>query len=109
MSENIPALLEQADGFLEDGDTFGIFALVKGLVLALRDKEADLQRAREEQEQWREMLWLNHGCENRMLYGDDGEMQCSRCGLDFKRMPPEDIKAAWLKRYLASRHGGTAG
>jgi len=31
----------------------------------------------------RKLLWLNHGHEN--LYGDDGEMQCPICMLDFKR------------------------
>ena len=30
----------------------------------------------------RELLWLRHGCEMKHLYGDDGEMQCSRCSLD---------------------------
>jgi len=31
----------------------------------------------------RKLLWLTHGC--KQLYGDDGEMQCSSCSLDFKR------------------------
>lgn len=31
----------------------------------------------------RKLLWLNHGHDN--LYGDDGEMQCAECCLDFKR------------------------
>lgn len=34
----------------------------------------------------REDLWLNHGHGYNALYGDDGEMQCAKCGLDFKRM-----------------------
>lgn len=33
--------------------------------------------------QIREYLWLTHG--HMGLYGDDGEMQCSECGLDYKR------------------------
>ena len=33
----------------------------------------------------REMLWLRHGCEVGTLYGDDGEMQCSHCMIDFRR------------------------
>lgn len=38
----------------------------------------------------RALMWLNHGCEMRHLYGDDGEMQCRNVmrhpGLtDFKR------------------------
>ena len=31
----------------------------------------------------RRLLWLNHGHGN--LYGDDGEMQCAECRLDYKR------------------------
>jgi len=33
----------------------------------------------------RKLLWLKHGCSSAFLYGDDGEMQCSRCVIDFKR------------------------
>lgn len=37
-----------------------------------------------ENKKLRELLWLNHG-HTKYLYGDDGEIQCSKCGLDFKR------------------------
>ena len=37
----------------------------------------------------RRLLWLRHGCDG--LYGDDGEMQCSRCVIDFKRDNVDDI------------------
>lgn len=33
----------------------------------------------------RKMIWLNHGCGMTHLYGDDGEMQCAMCLIDFKR------------------------
>lgn len=35
----------------------------------------------------RQMLWLNHGCSQttEYLYGDDGELQCKKCGSDFLR------------------------
>jgi len=33
----------------------------------------------------RRLLWLRHGCPFPALYGDDGEMQCNVCMLDFKR------------------------
>ena len=33
----------------------------------------------------RELLWLGHGHD--ALYGDDGEMQCGVCKLDYKRDP----------------------
>lgn len=35
----------------------------------------------------REILWLSHGCPVTALYSDDGEMQCHRCQVDFKRAP----------------------
>jgi len=49
------------------------------------------------QEQWlREYLWMNHGCPWDILYGDDGERQCSNLHrgagmIDFKRDSFEDI------------------
>jgi len=35
----------------------------------------------------RQTLWLNHGCNQGFgdLYGDDGELQCHKCGGDFLR------------------------
>lgn len=42
--------------------------------------------------QLRKLLWLNHGCPIRSLYGDDGEMQCNSCLIDFKRDSVEDIE-----------------
>lgn len=39
----------------------------------------------------REVLWLSHGCSFSSLYGDDGEMQCNHCMIDFKRMEPSKI------------------
>lgn len=38
----------------------------------------------------RQLLWLNHGHVG--LYGDDGEMQCHECGIDFKRLPAAEIR-----------------
>ena len=45
----------------------------------------------------RELLWLYHGCTE--LYGDDGEMQCSRCLIDFKRDDPTRIERKLMLRY----------
>lgn len=45
----------------------------------------------------RRLLWLRHGCSIVALYGDDGEMQCSACGIDFKRMEPEQIDKAFRR------------
>ena len=46
----------------------------------------------------RELLWLNHGCPVGILYGDDGELQCPKCMLDFKRDTVERIEETWLKK-----------
>lgn len=45
----------------------------------------------------RKLLWLRHGCEHHCLYGDDGEMQCNWCRIDFKRDSAEDIEARFTK------------
>jgi len=39
----------------------------------------------------REFIWLNHGHGILPLYGDDGELQCSKCMIDFKRMPLDEL------------------
>jgi hypothetical protein len=44
----------------------------------------------------RQELWLNHGCPNAALYGDDGEMQCNNMAAhpgfyDFKRTPISEV------------------
>lgn len=39
----------------------------------------------------RKYLWINHGCEVGNLYGDDGEMQCSKCQIDFKRSDEQSL------------------
>lgn len=45
----------------------------------------------------RKLLWLRHGCPFRALYGDDGEMQCHNCCIDFKRDSAEKIEARFLE------------
>ncbi len=40
----------------------------------------------------RQLLWLNHGCDLKYLYGDDGEMQCTKCKIDFKRFSAQEIE-----------------
>lgn len=42
----------------------------------------------------RRMVWLSHGCDPIALYGDDGEMQCGQCCIDFKRLTPAEIQNA---------------
>jgi hypothetical protein len=41
----------------------------------------------------REGWWLNHGHPISDLYGDDGEMQCGACRLDFLRMTLAELAA----------------
>ena len=43
---------------------------------------------------WRRLLWFYHGCSTEHLYGDDGEMQCAKCLVDFKRWTPQAIEKA---------------
>lgn len=45
----------------------------------------------------RQLLWLRHGCNITSLYGDDGEMQCNKCMIDFKRDKPFDIKKRFVQ------------
>ena len=49
----------------------------------------------EAEKKWRRTLWLRHGCSLAAHYGDDGEMQCSKCLIDFKRQPIESIIERW--------------
>jgi len=51
-----------------------------------------------EEHKLRELLWLRHGCTG--LYGDDGEMQCVTCGIDFKRDSAADIEQRFQRMGL---------
>ena len=52
----------------------------------------------------RQLLWLNHGCDIMHQYGDDGEMQCAFCMVDFKRETLPIIEEKLRKR---TPHGVT--
>ncbi|MBT6050462.1 MAG: hypothetical protein HOG49_26990 [Candidatus Scalindua sp.] len=52
-----------------------------------------------ENKELRELLWINHGHDFHALYGDDGEMQCAECHVDFKRHSPELITQIWKTNY----------
>ena len=45
----------------------------------------------------REMLWLRHGCTSTALYGDDGEMQCHQCEIDFRRNLADVIETKFIE------------
>ena len=51
----------------------------------------------EDEKKLRKLLWLNHGCSLDTLYGDDGEMQCNKCFIDFKRDSIEQIEKQLFK------------
>lgn len=51
--------------------------------------QKQLAQSQQENKELRKWLWLRHGHD--ALYGDDGEMQCGRCVLDFKRQPVAEI------------------
>ena len=56
----------------------------------------EITELKAEVERFRKLLWIRHGCDFLSLYGDDGEMQCNQCMIDFKRMSAEDIEDKWM-------------
>ena len=50
----------------------------------------------------RKLLWMRHGCPFHALYGDDGEMQCNVCRIDFKRDPAEIIEQRFMEINMLS-------
>lgn len=62
----------------------------------LLEVQRECVRATQENALLRKLLWLRHDADHAAgLYGDDGEMQCGQCLIDFKRLPAEDIDRAW--------------
>lgn len=71
------------------------------LVSGLDELLAQLDAERARSSVLRKLLWLRHSSEHfGVLYGDDGEMQCPACMLDFKRDEPTDIEKRWVERSL---------
>ncbi len=64
--------------------------------------QAEVSRRQAVERDFREHLWVNHGCSVATLYGDDGEMQCGLCVLDFKRMPLSELRRRLLEKRLAA-------
>lgn len=48
----------------------------------------------------RELLFLKHGCVGLSLYGNDGELACKACGIDFRRDSASDIAARFTELEL---------
>ena len=62
-----------------------------------------VQEVYEDVKKFRQLLWLNHGCPISKLYGDDGELQCSQCRVDFLRDSPQQIAEKWQ---MMDKEGG---
>jgi hypothetical protein len=60
---------------------------------AIQRLSASLEAERARGERLLRLLWLRHGHQG--LYGDDGEMQCGVCVLDFKRASLD-----WIEQVL---------
>ncbi len=45
----------------------------------------------------RRLLWFRHGCSHPALYGDDGQMDCNSCIIDFKDTPAKDIESRFQR------------
>lgn len=61
----------------------GHYEAEHGAVKSVADAIERLYAKKMDESKLRELLWLRHGCPITMLYGDDGNMQCSKCGIDF--------------------------
>lgn len=62
-------------------------------------------RARPDAAILRRLLWLRHGCAHAALYGDDGEMQCANCRIDFKRDATERIEEVFHRQAVEATKG----
>ena len=64
-------------------------------VIAKRNRIIELQH---ENTLLRKLLWLRHDPSHYgILYGDDREMQCAACMLDFKRNSAEEIEETFIR------------
>jgi len=64
----------------------------KGNKFVLETDEDYILRLKSDNLKLRKLLWIRHGCEIASLYGDDGEMQCGKCRIDFLRDSVELIE-----------------
>jgi hypothetical protein len=58
-------------------------------LVELQDLEKENRELKEENDAARRELFWNHGHPSKVLYGEDGEMQCGLCApyYDWKRLP----------------------
>lgn len=72
----------------------------------IEDLKEKVSALESEQRLLRTMLWFRHGCSGPALYGDDGELQCHACMIDFKRDSIVDIETKFftLDRMRAEKY-----
>ncbi len=95
-------------------DVEGFVGAVVELGQELVDLTVRLEAVMRDNRVLRKLLWLRHADHTEALYGDDGEMQCGRCLIDFKRESVESIQKAFaqigimalIKAQKAEREGG---
>jgi hypothetical protein len=58
------------------------------------------QEREEATEGWRRLLAFHHGCNPAALYGDDGELACGLCRVDFKRIGAAELERRWFHEDL---------
>jgi hypothetical protein len=60
----------------------------------------DLERSISEEMTLRRLLWVHHECPPHARYGDDGEMQCSSCLIDFRRISIKRLEEKFFERNM---------
>ncbi len=112
VGDDLTALLAELEAAIQDRDEAlrgesDREVMLRAKLEAAREREASVER--ELRREW----WLHHGHDYHALYGDDGEMSCGMCFLDFKRMPLEELRKALLvvhaKRINEALDAGEAG
>ncbi len=83
--------LRKICGELGEFRTEGDNTAVDKIRFLRKDYEKQISTYKKEDQRIRMKLWLLHGCGIHILYGDDGEMQCNSCLLDFLRDPWKKI------------------
>jgi hypothetical protein len=84
------------DGF----DILEFVAYLKNEYNVPNSPASEIDKIKGENAELRKIWWLNHGCSISSLYGDDGELQCSNCMIDFQRDTFEEITdKIWKKNH----------
>lgn len=60
----------------------------------------NLEDLKKENRELRLLLWIRHSSGDCLLYGDDSEMQCNTCMLDFRRDDPSFIRDRFIANNL---------